>query len=95
MNDPQRAKSKGSSDRVQIHEVGPRDVRRNESEVSGVRVRARFVHRAVLAEPSTVELTSSVTAKWIPQLVGAEELISRLGPSPSRHQVLAPTSSPA
>jgi hydroxymethylglutaryl-CoA lyase len=77
--------------RVEIYEVGPRDGLQNESGVIPVDVKAEFVHRLLDAGLSTVELTSFVPAKWVPQLADAEELLRLLGPLSGRHPVLVPT----
>jgi hydroxymethylglutaryl-CoA lyase len=77
--------------RVEIYEVGPRDGLQNESGVIPVEVKAEFVHRLLDAGLSTIELTSFVPAKWVPQLADAEELLRLLGPLPGRHPVLVPT----
>jgi len=80
----------GIPERVEIYEVGPRDGLQNESAVVPVEVKAEFVRRLVAAGLRTVELTSFVPKKWIPQLGDAEELLALLGPLPVRAPVLVP-----
>jgi hydroxymethylglutaryl-CoA lyase len=69
----------GMPERVTIYEVGPRDGLQNESSVVPTEVKAEFVRRLVAAGLDTVELTSFVPQKWVPQLGDAEELITSLG----------------
>jgi hydroxymethylglutaryl-CoA lyase len=76
--------------RVEIYEVGPRDGLQNESAVVPVEVKAELVRRLVAAGLRTVELTSFVPARWVPQLADAEQLLALLGPLPGRHPVLVP-----
>ncbi|MCW2714983.1 MAG: hydroxymethylglutaryl-CoA lyase [Frankiales bacterium] len=81
----------GLPTRVEVYEVGPRDGLQNEKAVIPVGVKADFVRRLLAAGLSTIELTSFVPAKWVPQLADAEELLELLGPLPGRHPVLVPT----
>ena len=81
----------GLPDRVTVYEVGPRDGLQNEQAVVPVEVKAEFVRRLLDAGLTTVELTSFVPAKWVPQLADAEELLALLGELPGRHPVLVPT----
>ena len=81
----------GLADRVEVYEVGPRDGLQNEKAVVAVEVKAEFVRRLLAAGLTTVELTSFVPARWVPQLADAEELLALLGELPGRHPVLVPT----
>ncbi len=63
---------------VTIHEVGPRDGLQNESAIVPVEVKAQFIDRLADAGLRTIEATSFVHPKWVPQLADAEELITRL-----------------
>ncbi len=81
----------GLPSRVEVYEVGPRDGLQNEQAVVPVEVKAEFVRRLLAAGLSTVELTSFVPARWVPQLADAEELLALLGDLPGRHPVLVPT----
>ncbi|MFD9125222.1 hydroxymethylglutaryl-CoA lyase [Kitasatospora sp. NPDC059571] len=65
-------------ERVRIHEVGPRDGLQNESALVPVEVKAEFIARLAAAGLRTVEATSFVHPKWVPQLADAEELMPRL-----------------
>ncbi|GHB66389.1 hydroxymethylglutaryl-CoA lyase [Streptomyces xanthochromogenes] len=65
--------------RVRIHEVGARDGLQNEKSVVPTEVKAEFVHRLAAAGLSTIEATSFVHPKWVPQLADAEALFPLLG----------------
>jgi hydroxymethylglutaryl-CoA lyase len=81
----------GLPERVEIYEVGPRDGLQNEAAIVPVEVKAEFVRRLVAAGLRTVELTSFVPRRWIPQLGDAEELLRLLGDDqPPRAPVLVP-----
>ncbi|MEU6929233.1 hydroxymethylglutaryl-CoA lyase [Streptomyces sp. NPDC046385] len=76
--------------RVRIHEVGPRDGLQNEKTVVPTEVKAEFVRRLAAAGLSTVEATSFVHPKWVPQLADAEELFPLVQDLPVRLPVLVP-----
>lgn len=65
--------------RVTIYEVGPRDGLQNEKGVVPAAVKAEFVRRLAAAGLSTVETTSFVDPRWVPQLADAEEVLGLLG----------------
>jgi hydroxymethylglutaryl-CoA lyase len=78
-------------DRVTIYEVGPRDGLQNEPGVVPVEVKAEFVRRLVAAGLRTVEVTSFVHPRWVPQLADAEQLVDALDMSLApRMPVLVP-----
>jgi hydroxymethylglutaryl-CoA lyase len=88
---PQRVGAEGLPDRVTIYEVGPRDGLQNESAIVDVAVKAEFVHRLAEAGLTTIETTSFVHPKWVPQLADAAELLTRLKlPESVRAPVLVP-----
>lgn len=70
----------GMPERITIYEVGPRDGLQNEKVAVPVEVKAELVRRLLAAGLETVELTSFVPQKWVPQLGDAEELLDLLGP---------------
>ncbi|EDX24567.1 hydroxymethylglutaryl-CoA lyase [Streptomyces sp. Mg1] len=77
--------------RVRIHEVGARDGLQNEKSAVPTRVKAEFVHRLAAAGLTTIEATSFVHPKWVPQLADAEELFPQLSDLPGVHlPVLVP-----
>ncbi|MER7723251.1 hydroxymethylglutaryl-CoA lyase [Streptomyces sp. NPDC096323] len=65
--------------RVRIHEVGARDGLQNEKTVVPVEVKAEFIRRLAVAGLTTIEATSFVHPKWVPQLADAEQLFPMLG----------------
>ncbi|MBM9621454.1 hydroxymethylglutaryl-CoA lyase [Streptomyces zhihengii] len=71
---PMTVPDPGLPARVRIHEVGPRDGLQNESAVVPVETKAEFVRRLAGAGLTTVEATSFVHPKWVPQLADAERL---------------------
>lgn len=77
--------------RVTIHEVGPRDGLQNESAIVSTKVKAEFVARLADAGLTTIETTSFVHPKWVPQLADAEELLDLVERRPGvRYPVLVP-----
>lgn len=64
--------------RVRIHEVGARDGLQNEKTTVPTEVKAEFVHRLAGAGLTTIEATSFVHPKWVPQLADAEQLMPLL-----------------
>ncbi|MEV6548180.1 hydroxymethylglutaryl-CoA lyase [Streptomyces sp. NPDC051597] len=64
---------------VRIHEVGARDGLQNEKAVVPTEVKAEFVRRLADAGLTTIEATSFVHPKWVPQLADAERLFPMLG----------------
>ncbi|KAA0930346.1 hydroxymethylglutaryl-CoA lyase [Streptomyces apricus] len=71
---PMAVPAEGLPARVRVHEVGARDGLQNEKEVVPTEVKAEFVRRLAAAGLTTVEATSFVHPKWVPQLADAEEL---------------------
>ncbi|WP_127357973.1 hydroxymethylglutaryl-CoA lyase [Actinacidiphila soli] len=63
---------------VLIHEVGARDGLQNEKATVPTAVKAEFVHRLAGAGLRTIEATSFVHPKWVPQLADAEQLMPLL-----------------
>lgn len=81
----------GLPERVTIYEVGPRDGLQNEKAVVPAEVKAEFVTRLADAGLRTIETTSFVHPKWVPQLADAEDLLDILPRSPQlRYPVLVP-----
>ncbi|MEV6202423.1 hydroxymethylglutaryl-CoA lyase [Streptomyces sp. NPDC051771] len=76
--------------RVRIHEVGPRDGLQNEKTAVPTEVKAEFIRRLAAAGLSTVEATSFVHPKWVPQLADAEALFPLVNGLPVRLPVLVP-----
>ncbi|MEU4199504.1 hydroxymethylglutaryl-CoA lyase [Streptomyces sp. NPDC045470] len=87
---PMPVPAPGLPARVRIHEVGARDGLQNESAVVPTEVKAAFVRRLVDAGLTTVEATSFVHPKWVPQLADAEQLYPMLADLDARLPVLVP-----
>ncbi|MEU6601069.1 hydroxymethylglutaryl-CoA lyase [Streptomyces flaveolus] len=68
--------------RVRIHEVGARDGLQNEKTAVPTAVKAEFIRRLADAGLTTIEATSFVHPKWVPQLADAEELFPLLSEVP-------------
>ncbi|MEW2285487.1 hydroxymethylglutaryl-CoA lyase [Streptomyces sp. NPDC047841] len=68
--------------RVRIHEVGARDGLQNEKTAVPTAVKAEFIRRLAGAGLTTIEATSFVHPKWVPQLADAEELFPRVSDLP-------------
>jgi hydroxymethylglutaryl-CoA lyase len=81
----------GLPDRVTIYEVGPRDGLQNEDAIVPVADKAEFIVRLADAGLRTIETTSFVHPKWIPQLADAAELLGTLTRDPAiSYPVLVP-----
>lgn len=86
--------AEGMPERVRIHEVGPRDGLQNEQSTVPVEVKAEFIGRLARAGLGTVEATSFVHPRWVPQLADSAELYPLLTERPelagTRLPVLVP-----
>jgi hydroxymethylglutaryl-CoA lyase len=81
----------GLPQQVHVYEVGARDGLQNESVAVSTDVKVEFIGRLVDAGLRTVEATSFVSPRWIPQLADAGELFPRLSDRPGvRYPVLVP-----
>ncbi|TDP93658.1 hydroxymethylglutaryl-CoA lyase [Labedaea rhizosphaerae] len=77
--------------RITIWEVGARDGLQNESAVVPVEVKLEFLDRLADAGLTTLEATSFVHPKWVPQLADAAELLAGLKKREGvRYPVLVP-----
>jgi hydroxymethylglutaryl-CoA lyase len=78
-------------DRVTIYEVGPRDGLQNEARQVPTADKIRFIDALVDAGITTIEITSFVSPKWIPQLAdGAEVARGVARPAGVRMSALVP-----
>lgn len=87
---PMTVPAPGLPTRVRIHEVGPRDGLQNEKALVPVAIKAEFIRRLAEAGLTTVEATSFVHPKWVPQLADAEELMPLIDDVAARLPVLVP-----
>ena len=76
--------------RVRIHEVGARDGLQNEKATVPTAVKAEFIRRLAGAGLTTIEATSFVHPKWVPQLADAEQLFPLVSDLPVALPVLVP-----
>jgi hydroxymethylglutaryl-CoA lyase len=67
-------------DTVSIYEVGPRDGLQNEAVTIGTVRKLRLIEALVEAGLTRIEVTSFVSAHWIPQLADADRLADLLTP---------------
>ncbi|MEU3960626.1 hydroxymethylglutaryl-CoA lyase [Streptomyces buecherae] len=75
---PMAVPAAGLPRRVRVHEVGARDGLQNEKAIVPVEVKAEFVRRLAAAGLTTIEATSFVHPRWVPQLADAEQLMPLL-----------------
>ncbi|WP_327252863.1 hydroxymethylglutaryl-CoA lyase [Streptomyces sp. NBC_01244] len=87
---PMSFPGEGLPARIRIHEVGARDGLQNEKATVPTRVKAEFVHRLAAAGLTTIEATSFVHPRWVPQLADAEELFPLLADVHAELPVLVP-----
>ncbi|MPY62305.1 hydroxymethylglutaryl-CoA lyase [Streptomyces spongiae] len=76
--------------RVRIHEVGARDGLQNEKATVPTEIKAEFIRRLADAGLTTIEATSFVHPKWVPQLADAEQLFPLVSDLPVALPVLVP-----
>jgi hydroxymethylglutaryl-CoA lyase len=79
MRTPQVEPASGLPAEVTIYEVGPRDGLQNEKTVVPAATKVEFIRRLESAGLQTIETTSFVPAKWVPQMGDAEEVLGALG----------------
>ena len=79
MRSPQVEAATGLPPKVTIYEVGPRDGLQNEKTVVPAATKVEFIRRLEAAGLGTIETTSFVPAKWVPQMGDAEEVLAALG----------------
>jgi hydroxymethylglutaryl-CoA lyase len=65
-------------DRVSVYEVGPRDGLQNEAATIGTVRKLRLIEALIHAGLTRIEITSFVSAHWIPQLADADRLADLL-----------------
>ncbi|TAM90998.1 MAG: hydroxymethylglutaryl-CoA lyase [Jatrophihabitans sp.] len=91
MRAPTRVPAQGLPEQVTIYEVGARDGLQNEAAIVPVEVKAELLARLADAGLRTIEATSFVHPKWVPQLADADELLATYAPVAGvRYPVLVP-----
>jgi hydroxymethylglutaryl-CoA lyase len=68
--------------RVRIVEVGPRDGLQNEAALVPVAAKVALIEALAAAGLQTIEVGSFVSPRWVPQMAGTAEVLSRLRPLP-------------
>jgi hydroxymethylglutaryl-CoA lyase len=80
-----------TTDHVRIVEVGPRDGLQNEKTIIPAAAKIELINRLSATGLQTVEATSFVSPKWIPQLADAAEVFAAIDRKPGvRYPVLVP-----
>jgi hydroxymethylglutaryl-CoA lyase len=88
---PARRPLDGMPDSVVVYEVGPRDGLQNEAAQVPLTAKLEFIERLVGSGLGTIEATSFVSPRWVPQLADAGELYPLLPRRPGlRLPVLVP-----
>jgi hydroxymethylglutaryl-CoA lyase len=88
---PMRIPLDGLPERVRIYEVGARDGLQNEPVTVPTEVKAEFISRLAGAGLPTIEATSFVHPRWVPQLADAADLLKLLDQREGvRYPVLVP-----
>jgi hydroxymethylglutaryl-CoA lyase len=63
---------------VKIVEVGPRDGLQNEKEIIPAQEKVDFINRLSECGYKTIETTSFVSPKWVPQMGDADEVYGKI-----------------
>ncbi|MFD6551300.1 hydroxymethylglutaryl-CoA lyase [Streptomyces sp. NPDC058398] len=87
---PMAVPAQGLPARVRIYEVGARDGLQNEKATVPTEVKAEFIRRLADSGLTTIEATSFVHPKWVPQLADAEQLFPQIAGLPVALPVLVP-----
>ncbi|MBW3568370.1 MAG: hydroxymethylglutaryl-CoA lyase [Proteobacteria bacterium] len=78
-------------DKVKLVEVGPRDGLQNEPSEVPTKTKIKFIDRLTDTGLETIETTSFVSPKWIPQLADASEVFAGIHRKPGvNYPVLVP-----
>lgn len=76
---------------VTIFEMGPRDGLQNESKIIATDDKVRLVNALSNCGFQKIEVTSFVSAKWVPQMADASEVLSHISRRPNvRYTALTP-----
>ena len=77
--------------KVRLVEVGPRDGLQNEQTMVPTEVKVALIDRLTDAGFAAIEATSFVSAKWVPQMADAADVMARIRRKPGvRYPVLTP-----
>ena len=75
---------------IHIVEVGPRDGLQNEKAIVPTEIKLTLIEKLVQAGLKTIEATSFVSPKWIPQMADHAEIATKLSHSGVHFPVLVP-----
>lgn len=67
-----------SGERVRIVEVGPRDGLQNEAQIIGTETKLELIDRLARAGLKTIEATSFVSPRWVPQMADHAQILRLL-----------------
>jgi hydroxymethylglutaryl-CoA lyase len=77
--------------KVTIVEVGPRDGLQNEKAIVPTEIKLELIARLIKSGLTTIETTSFVSPKWVPQMADHEQVVSQLPKNTQLHfPVLVP-----
>lgn len=77
--------------RVSVYEVAPRDGLQNEAAQVATHSKVRLIEALVVAGLSRIEVSSFVSAKWVPQMADADQVFRMLPRAPGvRYSALCP-----
>ena len=77
--------------KVSVYEVSPRDGLQNESAQVATHAKVRLVEALVVAGLRRIEVSSFVSAKWVPQMADADQVFRMLARTPGvRFSALCP-----
>ena len=80
-----------SADRVRIVEVGPQDALQNEKTIIPAATKIELINRLSATGLRSIEATSFVSPKWVPQLADAAEVFAAIDKNPRvSYPVLVP-----
>ncbi len=83
--------SAGLPAEVSVYEVGPRDGLQAEGTIVPIETKLELIARLAACGLTTIETTSFVSPRWVPQLADADELFRSLDRRPGvRYPVLVP-----
>ena len=69
------------ADQIRIVEVGPRDGLQNEKQMVSTEVKVEFIRLLVATGLKTIEATSFVSPKWVPQMADHVEVMKAIMPA--------------
>ena len=73
------------SQKIKIFEVGPRDGLQNELIILGPKIKTEFVRRLSKTGLKHIEVGALVSAKWVPQMQGSDEVFKKVNASKDKN----------